>query len=160
MYDPRMGTSSTPSDFGRHTGPDIRPRSILGTLRAPVSAATGASLALVVLMLILMTGFVLVLLAGKDVVPYVAFASGPVVASIIGALLAKRAQVIAVDLAQVKHQTNGALAQQFAAAADVRAANEKNRAAAASAIISRIDQMPIVVPPLDIPSSTTQEGTT
>lgn len=153
MYDPHMVTPSAPSGSGRHAGTPLRPRSLLGTLTTPVSGSTGTNIALVGLVLVLVAGFVVVLLAGKNVVPYVAFASGPVVASIIGALLSKRAQLLAADMAQVKTATNGQMTQAFEAAADDRAANESARAAAAHAIISRIDQLPIVVSPQGNPPS-------
>jgi hypothetical protein len=124
-----------------------------GRLTTPLAAATGTGLVLVALVLVLLAGFVVVLLSGRAVVSYVAFASGPVVGTVLAALLSRRADQLAADLATVKHATNSVMVTQFAAAADARSTNETNRADAVAGIMSRIDQIPVVLPPQGIPSA-------
>lgn len=113
---------------------------------------------LVALVLVLLGGFVVVLLSGRPVVSYVAFASGPVVGTVLAALLTRRADQLAADLATVKHATNGVMVAQFQAAAEDRATNETNRIDAVAGIMSRIDQIPIVLPPQGIPPTEQPKG--
>lgn len=68
------------------------------------------------LVIVLVAGFVVLSATGRDTTSYTLFASGPIMTGIVGALLARRQDAIAADVATVVHQTNGALQAQFDAA--------------------------------------------
>ena len=117
-----------------------------GATRGPLSGGIGTTVVLGLLVVVLVAGFVVLELSGRDVVSYVAFASGPAVVAIVGSLLNRRQAQMASDLGEIKTQTGDVITAKFAEASAERAAMEARRQLAAQQITHQIDLIPTVLP--------------
>lgn len=80
----------------------------------PTSATRGSNpagliLSLVLVVVVLVVGFVVLGLAGKDTGAYTLFLAGPLITTIVGALLAQRVHAVEEVAKSVQAQTDGML---------------------------------------------------
>ena len=118
---------------------------IAATARQDKGATNSQLTSLVVLgalVIVLVAGFVVLSANGRDTTSYTLFASGPIMTGIVGALLARRQDSIAADVATVVHQTNGALQAQF----DAASAERQDLAAKVTGAVGSAIVPPLVAP--------------
>jgi hypothetical protein len=99
---------------------------------------------LVVLVVVVITGFVVLSAAGVGTGPYVAFVGGPLVSTIVGAVLLRGQSKIIDDTSQIKTATDGVLAKHFSAIDGRFDTAERQRAD--NAADQLVDQVPAVLP--------------
>jgi hypothetical protein len=97
------------------------------------------------LSIVLVTGFVALSVIGVDTTAYVVFLSGPLMTSVVGAVLSHKVMGIQTTMRAVEHQTNGIATAQRAsleAHLDAQDATAKESAREATELGRRLTQRP------------------
>lgn len=80
----------------------------------PPLISTSSSIVLVALVLVLVGGFVSLIITGHDTNTYTLFVAGPLVTTLVGAILSRRVKVVEAVARTVQEQTNGLLTAKVA----------------------------------------------